>query len=133
MAKWYLSYDGKRVGPLDEGQAMSEAAKHPEGLAWREGFAKWVPISAVPELTVRQEPPPPVAEDTTSEPQEIYQSTKIRFPKPAQGVSDVIDYKIFGTRNAIRGNRIGSGRKRRRRSGRHDVQGQRRANADPVR
>ena len=37
MAKWYLSYDGKRVGPLDEGQAMSEAAEHPEGLAWREG------------------------------------------------------------------------------------------------
>ncbi len=97
MAKWYLSYDGKRVGPLDEGQAMSEAANHPEGLAWREGFAKWVPISAVPELTFRQEPPPPVVEEPVSEPQEIYQSTKIRFPKPAQGVSDVIDYKIFGT------------------------------------
>ena len=48
-------------------------------------------------MTVRQEPPPPVPEDTASEPQEIYQSTKIRFPKPAQGVSDVIDYKIFGS------------------------------------
>jgi hypothetical protein len=40
MAKWYLSYEGKKIGPLDEARAMAEAAKIPGGLAWREGFVK---------------------------------------------------------------------------------------------
>ena len=64
MSQWYLSYDGNQVGPLDTVRASEQARSNPNGFAWRDGFADWVPISQVPELaSAPQEPvavPPPV-------------------------------------------------------------------------
>ncbi len=79
MAMWYLSYDGKQTGPLDQAQASVQARQNPNGYAWREGFTAWAPISEIDELTSvtgggRTAPPPPVG------------STR----------ADEIDFKIFG-------------------------------------
>ena len=79
MALWYLSYDGKQIGPLDQAQASAQARQNLHGYAWREGFTAWVPISEIDELTSvagggRPAPPPPVG--------------------PAR--ADEIDFKIFG-------------------------------------
>ena len=35
MAQWYLSYDGKQVGPLEHEQAATQARSNPNGFAWR--------------------------------------------------------------------------------------------------
>ena len=52
MAIWYLSYDGKQIGPLDQSQASAQARQNPNGYAWRgKGFTAWVPISEIDELT----------------------------------------------------------------------------------
>jgi hypothetical protein len=80
MAQWYLSYDGKQIGPLDQAQASAQARPNPHGYAWREGFTAWVPIAEIDELTSvtgggRPAPPPPLG------------------PLKA----DEIDFKIFGT------------------------------------
>jgi len=51
MAMWYLSYDGKQIGPLDQAQASAQARQNPKGYARREGFTAWVPIPEIDELT----------------------------------------------------------------------------------
>ena len=78
MTQWYLSYDGKQIGPLDQAQAAAQARTNPSGYAWREGFAEWLPITELGELTA----PPAVA------------------PRPPAGPpvrrADEIDFKILG-------------------------------------
>ncbi len=78
MVQWYLSYDGKQTGPLDLSQARKQAASNPDGHAWHEGFAEWLPISQVAELN--QEAP-----------------TQVSPPPQSTRSSDEIDFKIFGT------------------------------------
>ncbi|UCF92676.1 MAG: TIGR00266 family protein [Desulfobacterales bacterium] len=78
MSQWYLSYDGKKIGPLDHAQAASQARSNPKGFAWRAGFSDWRSISEVPEL-LAPESAAPVP------------------PPPAARGADVIDYKIMGT------------------------------------
>ena len=51
MSQWYLSYAGKQIGPMDPSQAMVQAQANPDGYAWREGFADWVPIAKIAELS----------------------------------------------------------------------------------
>ncbi|MFZ5572291.1 MAG: TIGR00266 family protein [Thermodesulfobacteriota bacterium] len=79
MTQWYLSYDGNQMGPLDPAQAAAQVARNPNGHAWREGYAEWLPISRVAELT-RPAPfmpaPPPVGTGRTA---------------------DEIDFKIVGS------------------------------------
>ena len=77
MAQWYLSYNNDQIGPFDQAQAVQRAKENPKGYAWQEGFAEWLPISQVAELTSTgpggpSTPPDPV------------------------GTSDRVDYKIFG-------------------------------------
>jgi uncharacterized protein (TIGR00266 family) len=77
MAQWYFSYNNQQTGPMDDAQARVQAAANPNGYAWREGFAEWLPISKVAELRGTMSSlaaPPPLA---------------------ARG-SDEIDYKVFG-------------------------------------
>ncbi len=78
MTQWFLSYDGQQIGPLDTAQAIARARQNPAGYAWREGFAEWMPIERVAELTspgaVPQAPPPPMGQ-----------------------ACDEIDFKIMGT------------------------------------
>jgi hypothetical protein len=52
MSQWYLSYDGNQIGPFDKEQAIAHAQKNPNGYVWREGFAEWLPISQLDELSL---------------------------------------------------------------------------------
>ena len=64
MAQWYLSYDGNQLGPFDHAQAVAQVQKNPNGHAWREGFAEWLPINQLGELSPGTMPvpePPPAA------------------------------------------------------------------------
>ncbi|MBI5559163.1 MAG: TIGR00266 family protein [Deltaproteobacteria bacterium] len=78
MSQWFLSYDGKQIGPLSLDQAVSQARTNPNGFAWRQGLAEWLPIGQVAELTQAgsgpgMAPPPPQARNV-----------------------DEIDFKVFG-------------------------------------
>lgn len=78
MTQWFLSYDGNQMGPMDTDEAIAQARKNPNGFAWREGFAQWLPISQIDELEPGKRtpaaPPPPVGKS-----------------------ADEIDFKIFGS------------------------------------
>jgi uncharacterized protein (TIGR00266 family) len=78
MAEWYLSYNGQKVGPMDDAQARTQAAANPEGFAWREGFADWRPIRTVGDLLGKGGSAP--------------------TPPPLRGrSSDEVDYRILGS------------------------------------
>ncbi len=78
MSQWYFSYGGQQSGPFDAPQAAQHARSNPNGHAWREGMAEWLPIGQIPELSgagaVTGAPPP-----------------AINLPG-----ADVIDYEIRG-------------------------------------
>ncbi len=76
--QWYLSYDGNTIGPFDLAEAATRARQNPNGFAWREGFAEWVPIEHV---------------------SEFFQSKLPSFMPPAAGFQRAheIDYKIYGS------------------------------------
>ena len=77
MHQWYLSYDGKQIGPFDAAQAAAKARENPNGHAWRDGYAEWMPIAQVGELT---------------------NSGTITQPPPlSRQSSDRIDFKILGS------------------------------------
>ena len=77
MHQWYLSYGGEQIGPLDQGEAAAKARNNSSGLCWRQGFAEWLPISQVDELSG---------------------GGSVPAPPPASGstMADEIDFKIFG-------------------------------------
>jgi len=78
MTQWYLSYDGNQTGPFDQAQAVAQAQKNPNGYAWRDGYAEWLPLSQIDELSHAgggMPVPPPVART---------------------GKADEIDFKIKG-------------------------------------
>jgi uncharacterized protein (TIGR00266 family) len=77
MSQWYLSYNGNQEGPFDLCQAQERAQANPNGYAWREGYADWLPISQVTELTL-----PP---------------SEVPVPPPVRRGSDEIDFKIMGS------------------------------------
>ena len=79
MSQWYLSYDGNHIGPFDQTQAIAQVRKNPNGHAWRDGFAEWLPIDQIGELAPQSMtvPDPPPASETRT--------------------SDVIDFKIIGS------------------------------------
>ncbi len=82
---WYLDYDGKQFGPLTLTQAKSYVRTNPNGLAWREGFPEWLPITGVHELGAAAPQvvgPPPIS---------------VTPPTIRTRNSDEVDYKIFGT------------------------------------
>jgi uncharacterized protein (TIGR00266 family) len=78
MHQWYLSYDGQQEGPLSHADAVNRARQNQKGHCWRTGFAEWLPINKVAELSDARPPAP-------SGP-----------PPAAQGSSDEVDYQIFG-------------------------------------
>lgn len=77
MSQWYLSYDGKQEGPMDQSQAVARTRANPDGFAWREGLAEWLPISQVAELSRATTP-------------------GVAPPPPTTRASHEIDYKIIG-------------------------------------
>lgn len=77
MSQWYLSHDGNQTGPFNLSQAIAKARENSSGFAWREGFAEWLPINKIDELS----------------------PSKPRVPMPPAGIkptADEIDYKIMG-------------------------------------
>jgi len=77
MSQWYLSYDGNQIGPFDTAQAIAKAKENPNGFAWREGYAEWLPIIQISELGSAKGTAP--------------------LPPPlSAGVADEIDFKILG-------------------------------------
>ncbi len=82
--EWHLSYDGAVFGPMDTPQARAEAQRHPDALAWKEGFAEWLPAHNLAELT-----PSPVTGRN--------QATPPPPPRRSQrNVADEIDFRVFG-------------------------------------
>lgn len=79
MSTWYLSYNGKQLGPFEHAVAIARAHENPQGFAWKEGMANWLPISQVPELKG-------TGGGSTSAP-----------PPISRLVADVIDFKICGS------------------------------------
>jgi uncharacterized protein (TIGR00266 family) len=78
MAQWYLAYDNQRIGPMEHSEAVARAAANPNGLAWREGFAGWLPIRQVGELAA------PAA--------------GVAAPPPSlRPAADEIEYRILGS------------------------------------
>ena len=80
-----MEYDGKQFGPLTLTQAKSYVRTNSSGLAWREGFPKWIPINEVSEFGSTSSSvsgPPP-------------SSVVLSSARPL--IADEIDYKIFGT------------------------------------
>ncbi|MBN1841791.1 MAG: TIGR00266 family protein [Deltaproteobacteria bacterium] len=77
MAQWHLSYDGKQEGPMDQSQAVARTRANPDGFAWREGLAEWLPISQVAELSQAA-------------------TRGVAPPLPNTRTSHEIDYKIMG-------------------------------------
>ena len=63
MHQWYLSYDGRQLGPMDHAAAVEACRQNRQGLCWRPGFAQWLPISQVAELQSQSaaDTPPPVS------------------------------------------------------------------------
>lgn len=80
MAQWYLAYGDQKYGPMDTAQAINQAKANPNGYAWREGFAEWIPIRQ----TVELQPGGAIAPMPTP------------IPNMAVRRSDEIDYKIIG-------------------------------------
>ncbi len=78
MTQWYLSYEGNQLGPFETDEAVKRVSQNPDGFAWREGYAQWLPIKQIAELNVFavQVPgPPPVGSRR----------------------SDEVDFKIYGS------------------------------------
>ncbi|MCS7182419.1 MAG: TIGR00266 family protein [Thermoanaerobaculum sp.] len=76
MATWYFLYGSNRLGPMDDAAARAQAAQNPQGFAWREGLADWVPIRSLPELNASLSATPP--------------------PAPKVARADEIEYRIVG-------------------------------------
>jgi uncharacterized protein (TIGR00266 family) len=79
MATWYLSYEGKQFGPMNEAEALDYARKNSNGYAWKDGFSAWVPIVGVSELN------PPAVGTATSSP--VFRM---------QTRADALDFKVCG-------------------------------------
>ncbi len=87
MTQWFLSYDGQQTGPFDQEQVRRQIALNgTDGYAWREGFASWIPISEIPELS-------PQGTTYAFGPRETVPAPEA---SARTGMADEIDYKIMG-------------------------------------
>lgn len=82
MSQWYLSYNGSKLGPMELNEAIAHVQENPNGHAWRQGLAEWLPIASIDELSAGagqhedKAPPPPVSNGRHA---------------------DEIDFRIFGS------------------------------------
>ncbi|MFN8546413.1 MAG: AIM24 family protein [Candidatus Eisenbacteria bacterium] len=80
MNQWHFFVSGQKVGPMDLAAAIDFAKKNPEALCWRPGFAEWIRVSHVAELSGAGNLPPAAPTGAG-----------------ARGIADEIDFKIFGS------------------------------------
>lgn len=83
MPQWYFTYGNQQYGPMDDAQARSWAAQNPNGHAWREGMAEWLPIPRITELASSPSAAPAAPASAT--------------PPGASMQAHDIDFKIFGS------------------------------------
>lgn len=79
MSTWHVADNGKTIGPFTSAQVAEGLASgqfSPATMVWKEGFADWLPLSQVQELTSPSSMPPPPASRAT--------------------IAHEIDYEIFG-------------------------------------
>jgi len=88
MSPWYFHTATDQVGPLEGQSAMDFAKANPDAFCWKPGFAEWLPVRSVAELTGQNNPwgggppiPPPP-------------SMGAAFGR--RGRADEIDFKIYG-------------------------------------
>ena len=86
MSTWYFNDNGEQIGPLSEEQAQDQAQQNPNGHCWRQGFAEWLPINQVAELT-QAAPNSPPKTPPSDRPRGNFQSG---------GTADEIDFTIHG-------------------------------------
>ncbi len=102
MYQWYFSRNGQQTGPFNQDQAKAQAMINPEGYAWREGFAEWVPIREVGELNGQAPAPSPNQNQNQNFNlnQNSNQNRNLDSFSPSLASSsqssDVIDFKIIG-------------------------------------
>ncbi len=70
---WHIVVDGEQVGPLTEAEVkerLRQGKANSETLVWKEGFADWTQLSAVPELSalLARITQHPVAQSASHEP-----------------------------------------------------------------
>ena len=94
---WFLAYNGQQIGPLEDAQARAQAQANPHGLAWRDGFAQWLPIQQVPELAPVMSPPGGMQPPPATYGAAPGNGTWGAGPAPGPEVSDEVDYKIVGS------------------------------------
>ena len=79
MSTWYVTVDGKSLGPFSSEQVISSLASgqyNESTMVWRDGFSDWMPMGQVPELGKQSVAP---------------------VPPPVSGQqAHEIDYEIFG-------------------------------------
>ena len=92
---WFLAYNGQQIGPLDDAQARAQAQANPHGLAWRDGFAQWLPIQQVQELAPVA--PPPGMMQPPPTPFGAAPGNAGWGAVPGPDVADEVDYKIVGS------------------------------------
>lgn len=64
MSTWHVAENGKTTGPFNSTQITDGLATgqfSPRTMVWKQGFAEWLSISQVPELTNPSSVPPPPA------------------------------------------------------------------------
>lgn len=81
MNQWHFFVSGQKVGPMDLTAAVDFAKKNPEALCWRPGFAEWIRVSHVAELTGAGSAPPAMPTAATA----------------GRSAADEIDFKIYGS------------------------------------
>lgn len=90
---WFLAYNGQQIGPMDDFQARSHAKANPNGLAWRDGFAQWIPIQQVPELALTTPAPPAQPQPITYD--NGYGTAAAQVNQSE--IADEVDFKIVGS------------------------------------
>lgn len=78
MSVWYFAKKGETIGPMSVNDAVIFAEENPNCLAWKKGFASWIPIKNLDELKPSKRDLSPA------------------LPHASGGICDEIDYKIYG-------------------------------------
>jgi len=88
QAVWHVVIDGEQAGPLTESEIkdkLRQGKVNSDTLVWKEGFADWTQLSAVPELTplLARITHHPVAKPAAREPARAAAAAKSAMASPA--------------------------------------------------
>ena len=101
---WHIVVDGDQVGPLGDAEVrdrLRQSQINSDTLVWKEGFADWVKLSTVPELSA------PTAKAAQGEPRRSSTRESVRVETPAKAAAapasndDSADADVFGAATVI--------------------------------